>query len=87
MRTPPKYDLSLIQEKVRLWHGDWDKLADPADVELLRGALTGAEVFSFLFTGWGHLAFMISIDSDIRYQQLVYMLKQETAEQTFKLQG
>ena len=80
---PPAYDLSLIQEKVRLWHGTGDRFADLKDVALLEKALVNAQLETHLIDRWGHIAFIMAKNANEIYGQLVQELIQETKEQTF----
>ena len=83
--TPPLYDLSLVQERVRLWHGTGDKIADFEDVTLLEGALKNASVMRFPIFEWGHNSFQLGSNCDVVYKPLIQMIKEEGLEQEFSL--
>lgn len=76
-KTPPSYDLSLIKEKVRLWHGTGDLLADVEDVEMLEAELRNADVKRRILDKWGHITFMMGKFNRHPYLDLVQELKDE----------
>jgi len=75
--TPPDYDLSLITETVRLWHGSGDKLADDTDVGFLEKRLVNAKVSSTHLDKWGHLTFNVGKVCTDTYENLASILLAE----------
>ena len=77
-KTAPLYDLSLIQERVRLWFGSGDAIVTQEEVERIYQALTNADVQIKELPQWGHSTFHLAINSKIYYTQLVKALQTRT---------
>ena len=56
--TPPNYDISKINIPVYLFAGEYDKLADPVDVEYLKSQLTGVPKLYYKSYEFGHCTFV-----------------------------
>lgn len=76
-KTPPDYDLSLIQEKVRLWVGTGDLLADVMDVDTLQKKLVNADVEKRVLDKWGHITFTMGRYNRQPYLEMVQEIKSE----------
>ena len=72
--TPPSYDLSLVREKVRLWHGSGDKVSNINDVIPLMVSLENAEVLERELPLWGHITFNIGLYNLKPYTELIEQL-------------
>lgn len=60
--TPPLYNLANITAQVHLFAGDEDMLADPTDVQRLKGELVNANVTFHEYANVGHITFLWGID-------------------------
>ena len=58
--SPPRYDLSQIQEKFTLWMGQYENLNSRKDIDNLVGQMTNTEVEVIYIAGWGHTGIMFS---------------------------
>ena len=73
--TPPDYDLSLIEEKVRIWHGSGDKLADDKDVKELVERMVNADLEKVTeLDKWGHITFTMGKVCEDTYNQIADIL-------------
>lgn len=70
--TPPQYDLSSWSTKAVLFGGEYDKLADPADVARVAAALPASKVTLKQIPQYGHGDFVWGMDAHTTlYPQIV----------------
>lgn len=60
-KTPPDYDLSLLDFPLAILAGEKDQLADPKDVEWTHKQLEHTTVFYYMYY-LGHMSFAIAKD-------------------------
>ena len=68
---PPVYNLGIIQEKVRLFLGESDRLADIKDTRRISGFLTNAKLQVVSQPRWGHMAFLQAKDGKNFYNSII----------------
>ena len=74
-KTAPSYDLSLIQETVRMWVGSADGIVTPPEAMRIQVRAFNADIGIKVLTDWGHSSFHLAVNSEFYYTELVEALK------------
>lgn len=77
--TAPMYQLDSIKNRVVLYLGDADRLADFTDTSAIAAKLTSAEVVVKDMQKWGHMSFVMPKDGDKFYAEVAQDIKQRLA--------
>lgn len=79
---PPLYPLEDIKNRVVLYLGEEDRLADFKDSSRIAAKLTNAQVEVRDMSTWGHMAFVTPIDGDKFYSSIAVDIKQRVQKFT-----